>query len=211
MKIDIKIPQSVNQISKGIIKAVLPDIEKDFKNKIKQIKRELPYLINSIVTSAPEYRELTQGNLRLELGILDPEAKVEGLIDAWSKSIQYKHTPVKLTGNKISASFSASMIKADFEDVLGSDYAYVTDNLRGYSLPWLEWLMLYGTLPIVSGYDIVFGINKRSRTGGAVMRAGAGSWSVPSEVAGTISDNWITRSIANSSSQINQLLERTLG
>lgn len=67
--------------------------------------------------------------------------------------------------------------------------------MRGYQLPWLKWLLVEGTKPIVKNYAVKFGPNKSSRTGMAVMVNSSSNWSVPSEFAGTISSNWISRAI----------------
>jgi hypothetical protein len=100
------------------------------------------------------------------------------------------------------------MIKSDFSDVLGSDYAIMTDNIRGYSLPWLKWLLLDGTAIIIDNYTVTMGYNKYSRTGGAVMTRTGGAWRVPPQYSGTMDDNWITRSIENSKDEIDNLIIR---
>ena len=100
------------------------------------------------------------------------------------------------------------MIRSDFSDVLSSDSGFVIDALRGYQLPWLEWLLLEGNKAIISKQEVIIGPNKFSRTGLAIMRPSNKSWRVPSEFAGTIKDNWITRAIDNSESQINELLDK---
>ncbi|NCA31122.1 MAG: hypothetical protein EBS93_10465 [Chitinophagia bacterium] len=100
------------------------------------------------------------------------------------------------------------VVSIDYADVLSSDDALVIDNLRGYNLPWLEWLLLEGNKIIVRKQQVEFGPNIASRTGNAIMRPSNKSWRVPSEFAGTITNNWITRAIDNSESQIYDLLDR---
>lgn len=210
MKYNIRIPQSVNEISKGMLSKVLPEIKKDFLISIKQIRSELPGIVHDIVTSAPEYNELLSGRLRLELGIPDAASKIAELISHWSSNVQIKFTPPAIKGLRITGSFGAYMFKADFEDVLGSEAAYVVDGIRGYTLPWLEWLLLKGNAPIIDQHIIVFGSSSRSRTGGAIMRsARRGDWGVPREYSGDISNNWITRSIDRSYDRVQSLLDRS--
>ena len=81
------------------------------------------------------------------------------------------------------------------------------DSLRGYSLPWLQWLLLDGTKVLIDSHQVVIGPNLRSRTSMAIMRPGSG-WSVPNEFAGTQNNNWLTRAIDSSSDSINNLLKR---
>jgi hypothetical protein len=74
-------------------------------------------------------------------------------------------------------------------------------------LPWLQWLLLEGNATIVRNYTVSFGPNRFSRTGFALMRPSLQSWKVPSEFAGTINDNWITRAIDGAESNIQKLLD----
>ena len=207
MKISFKLLESDKTVSNKILKALLSDIKVFVNKSFNKIKQQLPPIIITSIKSAPEYDQLINGNLRLELGIADPNTKVAGLIDIWSKNIVYNYTKPEIKNNKIKASFSIEMIKSDFSDVLGSDYAIVIDSLRGYSLPWLEWLLLDGSKSIVKNYEVIFGPNPASRTGSAIMSPSSDSWGVSSSYAGTIGDNWITRSIDAAEGQISNLFD----
>ena len=202
-----KILEKQNAIATGILKAVLPDIQKDFHRSINLIQRNLPSLVTEIVQSSPEYGSLIGGQLMLELGIPDASSKIAGLIRKWSSNIRYKIKHPAVVGHKIKGSFSAELFKADFSDVLGTSDAMV--QATRYELPWLNWLVLQGNIPLVREHTIEFVNTPRSRTGGALMTNTGGSWSVPPSYAGTIADNWITRSIENHSHLIRQLLERS--
>lgn len=209
MRLKLTVTEPTALITKNILKAFLPEITKNVSKGITIIKSELPLLVNKAVTTSPEYQQLIGGTLKLELGIPNASTKIAGLISTWSSSINYRYVLPKISGNKIISVFSANVFKSDFSDVLGTEYAQVADSLRGYSLPWLEWLLLKGNAPIIRDHQVVFGYNKRSRTGQAIMRVNTKkSWSVPSPYSGTISDNWITRSINNISPDINNLLDR---
>lgn len=208
MGISVKILQSQNEIAKGILKTVLPDIRADIDKGVSLVKRQLPILVNSIITTSPEYASILGGKLKYDFGIPNSNEKLAGLIDTWSKNIQFSYKAPYIAGSQIQARFSASLFKADFSDVLGTDYAQVYDTIRGYSLPWLQWLVFYGNIPIIDNYQVVMVNNAASRTGRALMRRSGGAWRVPSEFSGTIGDNWITRSIDQKSAEINTLLER---
>jgi hypothetical protein len=144
------------------------------------------------------------------LGIPDASSKIYSLINMWISNMVIDYNPPTMTNSSIRSSFSAKLIRANFSDVLGTDETYINDSLRGYSLPWLEWLLLDGNAIIIPNYDVVMGSNPRSRTGSAVMRGSTSSWKVPDQFSGTISDNWITRAISNSQDKIQKLLERAL-
>lgn len=207
MKISFSIPQSVDVLSKDILKAFLPDVRFEFDKAINRIKGTLPNLVYDIVRNSPEYDSIVSGQLKYELGIPDGIDKITALIGVWSKNIFYKYSPPKISGYRITASFRADLFKANFSDVLGMNEAQVYDTLRGYSLPWLQWLVLDGSVPLIPHHHVELVNSDRSRTGGALMRFG-GNWGVPSSFTGTIADNWITRAIDARSSSIEQLVER---
>lgn len=209
MEIKIKVVESLNQINKGILNSFVKDIKQDIDRGVSIVKKQLPQLVNSIVISSPEYSSLLGGTLKYELGIPDANTKIAAMIDIWSTNILYKYNPPTVKGSSIVSSFSASLFKADFSDIIGTDYAKVYDRIRGYNLPWLQWLVFYGNAPLIDDYQVILKNSSASRTGRALMRRKEGSsWRVPSEFSGIISDNWITRAIAAKSADIESLLER---
>lgn len=210
MLFKLKILESNGQISQEIMRALLPDIIDYFKDIIYYLKVNLPPIVRNAIINTTEYQSILSGQLQYELGIPDPESKLSGLLDIWSQNIKVVYNAPTVSGNKIKGSFSVNMIRVDFSDVLYSDYAIVYDTLRGYSLPWLEWLLLEGNKTIISNYGVVIGPNRSSRTGMAVMRQGSGSWKVPSQFAGTIGDNWITRAIDSAEGEIENIINKAL-
>lgn len=208
MRYNIKILESNSEIEKKILDALVEDCRKFFQKSIRDIKSKLPTIIRTAIQDSPEYKSLVSGDLQYEIGIEDAANKTNGLINIWINSmlIDYK-LPTRKSGS-IKGSINIRMIKSNFDDVLGTDYAIITDKIRGYSLPWLEWLLLDGTKTIVRNYEVVLGPNPRSRTGYAIMKSNKSeSWSVPPEYAGTVADNWITRSIDGAEESISQLLD----
>lgn len=209
MEIKLKVVESLNQINKGILNSFVQDIKKDIDRGVVVVKNELPKLVNSIIVSSPEYSSLLGGTLKYELGIPDANTKIAAMIDIWSTNIQYQYKPPAVRGPNIISTFSASLFKADFSDIIGTDYAKVYDRIRGYNLPWLQWLVFYGNAPLIDDYQVILRNSSASRTGRGLMRRKEGyTWRVPSEFSGIISDNWITRAIAAKSGDIESLLER---
>ena len=208
MKFNINIVETDKQISDQILSALIPQIDKYLKNSLQSVRKELPGIIKNILINSPEYVSLIGGQLQYEFGIPDPANKLSEIFDIWTNNISINYKAPTASAGKIRASFSVSMIRSDFADVLSSDASLVIDNLRGYSLPWLEWLLLEGNKTIVSKQEVVIGPNKFSRTGFAIMRQSNKSWKVPAQYAGTIRNNWITRAIDDNESIIEDLLNR---
>ena len=210
MNFKLKILESNKTIIRAISEALLPEVKIFMDGAFSTIKKELPNIVSTAIYNSPEYNSLINGKLKYEFGLVDADIKVKGLLDIWINNINYDYNPPAIVSGRIKSKFSASLIKIDFSDVLGTSFAEMTDIARGYSLPWLEWLLLDGTKTIIDQYDVIIGPNEYSRTGYAIMSPSSRSWSVPSEFAGSVGDNWITRSIDSASSQINQLLMKAL-
>lgn len=212
MRLSLKILESNKEIAQRVAKALLPEIKNYMKNAIDKIKKDLPSVVYTGIINSPEYTSIIGGQLKYELGIPNPETKIASLLQTWTDNIYVTYVPPTIiTSGSIKSSFDVSMIKTDFSDVLSSDDAFVFDQERGYSLPWLKWLLLDGSVPIIKDHQVVIGRNSRSRTGMAVMRQSrTKSWAVPSKFAGTEADNWITRAIDASKSDVESLIKRTL-
>lgn len=210
MLFKFKLLEDSRSISRSILEALEPEVSNYMKNVVKYIQANLPQVVRSAITNTPEYDSILNGTLKYELGIPDSSTKLSGLLELWSQNIQINYSAPKISNFTLRASFSANMIKVDFSDVLYSDYAIVYDALRGYSLPWLEWLLLEGNRTIIKNQSVVLGLNRSSRTGFALMKESISSWKVPSEYSGTISDNWITRALDGAENQINALIEKAL-
>ena len=208
MNLNIKILESDNEINKAILSALLPEVTNYMNNGISTIKRELPNIIKTAIENTPEYSSIMSGKLKYEFGIPDSSIKLNNLIDIWIDNIRYPYTKPTIMGNKINSTFEVNAIRADFAEVLYSNDALVIDNIRGYNLPWLEWLLLEGNKTIISKQEVVIGPNNFSRTGNAIMRDSKQSLKVPSEFSGTVTNNWITRAIDGVEGNIQSLLDR---
>ena len=208
--LSLKLIESNQEIQTAILKAMLPQIDSFMGSVVDRIKKGLPELISQAILTQPEYVSLTNGTLKLELGIPDPEQRVQELMNIWINNIQISYQKPKIVSAKIKSNISVKAIKADFSDILGKDVAEIIDFNTGSVIPWLEWLLLEGTSTLVKDYEVAFGPNSRSRTGYAIMIDSDSSWSVPSQYAGTLSDNWITRAISSYKDDIDELLQKAL-
>jgi hypothetical protein len=209
MKIKFKLLESNKDIESKILTALLSDVTDMIKNSGNKISATIKNIVINAIQSSPEYQSLISGSLKAEFGIPDPERRLSELLNLWTKKVSVIYKPPKISNSRITTSFKLELIRADLSDVLGSDIAIVTDSLSGKSVHWLEWLSLAGDKTIIKDYTVVYGRNRRSRTGLAIMRESVGSrWRVPAEFAGTINNNWITRSIDAVSDEIEQAIEK---
>lgn len=205
IKGSLKIVENTSQINKALLSALLPQVDSYFKNVFDKVSNKIQNIVIESIKAAPEYSSLANGTLKAEFGLPDSESRVSNIIDFW-KNIIVQYKPIKVKNNILSGNFIISMIKSDFSDAISLPAANFTTE-KGSQLNWLEWLLLFGNQTIIKDYEVELGPNPRSRTGLAVMKGViSGKWSVPADFAGTINNNWITRSIDNAEGQINKLL-----
>lgn len=210
MILSLKLIDNNSKIYTSILDALLPQVNKYMISSTNEIKSKIPNIIKTAIINTPEYESLINGKLKYELGINNSTEKLAGLVELWTSRILVSYNKPRISMNKIISSVSINMIRVDFSDVLYSEYAYVVDNFRGYSLPWLEWLLLEGNRTIVKDHSVKIGLNKHSRTGLAIMVPSKQSWRIPSEFAGTINNNWITRALDNAEENIIYSINRII-
>jgi hypothetical protein len=203
--INVTILESNDQIAQSILKALLPQVNDLLNSAFYKVKDNIITLVQNAIVNSPEYGSLLSGTLQLEFGIPDSASRLEQILSFW-KFIDVEYSKAKISGQKISGSFAISMIRSDYSDVLMSSAATLNTE-KGQQLNWLEWLLLFGDKTIIKEYNVQFGSNPRSRTGGAIMKvSSSGKWGVPPQFAGTASNNWITRAMDSVEDQINNLL-----
>ena len=79
---------------------------------------------------------------------------------------------------------------------------------KGTSLDWLKWLLTMGDTPIIFGYDFLPTPGQGRSRGGTMV--GGSMWRIEPKFAGTINDNFITRSISGKEKILEQILTRLL-
>lgn len=205
----IDILESNEQISKNILKALLPEVNKFLKKSFSKCEKTIPDIVITAIKSSRTYDSLTSSNgtLRLHFGLSNSQSAVDSIVKALDNIVlDYKKPSIK--GNQITGGFSLSMVRSDYSDIINLPAAKVK-TAKGEVLDWLQWLLLFGDKTIIKNYEVKIGNNKRSRTGGAVMVKG-GRWGVPPEFAGTIKKNWITEAIDSIEDQVQNLLAKSL-
>lgn len=194
-----------------ILESLKDQMQDVFNSSIPKIQTKIRAAVKNALQAQPEYEALTRGNLRYELGVPDSQNRADSIIDTWINNMSLEKSIIKMNNQGLSGGFSLSMISSDFADVLMLPAATVTDESNGYSLPWLKWLLLDGGKIIVKDYSVVFGPNRASRTGFAIMKKDKSSnWRVPPEFAGTISNNWATRAIDSLDESISNIIQEEI-
>jgi hypothetical protein len=207
VKYSVRLIESDSTIRKLILEALQEDVEQTFRKALPNITKNIQELINKTIKNTPEYQSLLNGQLKFEFGLYDSQNQADKIVDTWSNNINIDMKPIKINNAGLSGGFSLGMIASNLQDVLSLAEASMIDTDRGYSLPWLQWLLKDGGKVLVKDYKVVLGPNPYSRTGYAIMRSDSSSnWRVPPEFAGTITNNWVTRAIDSLSDEINSII-----
>lgn len=207
MRLSLALVESDSQFRKLILDALAQDVSSTISRSIPEITSGLKELLSKALKDEPEYASLTNGKLRAELGIADV-AVVDSIVEKLCDTIDVVSRPITVNNTGLSGGLTITAISGDnIGGLIGDSDAFVNDTQRGYSLPWLEWLTLKGTSPIIKDYEVKFSSSPYSRTGMALMVSNDGSaWSVPPEFAGVAENNWTTRAIERIDKDITQTI-----
>jgi hypothetical protein len=202
MIFEMSILESDSQIRALILEAMRGHMQQAINSSSKDTINEIKTIILDALKTEPEYESLKSGTLRYELGIPDPGV-VDSIIDKMVNTLMLNSKPIGITNFGLTGGYELTMIKSDdINGILDSEEAVVNDATRGYTLPWLRWLLLEGNKPIVKSYEVKLTPSKSSRTGMAIMVESNKNWRVPAEFSGSIANNWTTRAIEKTEKSI---------
>jgi hypothetical protein len=209
MKFSINLLESDDQIKSMIFKTIIDKLSITIDKSLSPINEGIKTIVREALKQEPEYASLVSGKLRAELGI--PDSSVINLVvDALVDTLQVNKQPLTSSSTGIKGGFIMNMMKSDdLGGVLYSSISSVSDS-KGYSLPWLEWLLLQSNTPIVKNYSVKYGPSPYSRSGMAIMVPSKDSWRVPPEFAGSQNDNWTTRAISTIDKSVYNLIQNTI-
>lgn len=214
MKFSVSLLESDQQVRTLILDELSKRLSSGLQKSIGPLTRAIKTIVLNALQSQPEYQSLMSGQLRKEFGISNTN-NVNIVIENLVNTLSITTSPIKITNAGLSGGITINMIPSDnFGGALNDQSANVVDEDRGYSLPWLEWLLLKGTDIIVRNYEVKFGSNPNSRSGDAIMVTSSKNWRVPPEFVGTQRNNWTTRAIESAEedliNNIQSIVERNL-
>jgi hypothetical protein len=209
MKFSLNLLESDDQIKSMILKSIIDKLSIVIDKSLSPITEGIKSIVKEALKQEPEYASLISGKLKAELGIPDSSV-VDLVVDALVNTIQVSKQPLSSNNNGIKGGFVMTMMKSD--DLGGVIYANISSvvDAKGYSLPWLEWLLLRSNTPIVKNYSVKYGSSPYSRSGMAIMVPSKDSWRVPPEFAGSQNDNWTTRAVSTIDKSIYNLIQNTI-
>lgn len=210
MNISIKILESNQQITKSILQILQKELSKTISKAIPFIQQKIIESLKQALKQEPEYSSLLAGKLKAELG-LPNSISIDSIIEQLADTTTVTAKPISIVSNGLGGGILIRAIQSDnISNIIFSDQAYVVDS-KGYSMPWLEWLLLKGNeTAIVKQYDVKYGSYPTSRSGMAVMVKSDQNWRVPPEFKGTAEDNWTTRAISRIDTEITKIIQQEI-
>jgi hypothetical protein len=209
MKFSLSLLDKNSEIRSEILKAMKEHLESSLTKTINYIEPKIRILVRQAIHNEPEYSSLISGDLRKEFGIADV-SNVDVVINKVINSMNINKKNIKINNSGLSGGITLTIVPSDFAGIIDNPSAFVIDNERGYSLPWLEWLLLKGGEIIVRSFEVEYGSNPKSRSGEALMVSSSKNWRVPAQFSGTIRNNWITRALSTTEDKILQIIRSGL-
>jgi hypothetical protein len=210
MKITVSLLESDSVIRQQIFQSLKQDLTNVMARSRISILDKIKIVLAQALKEEPEYSSLANGDLRLQFGIPDPTA-VDQVVQKLAETVDIKMIPITISSLGLKGGFTLTALKSDdMGGVVSDSSAMVNDSARGYSLPWLEWLLYKGNEIIVRKFDVELGPNPNSRTGMAVMVGSNNNWRVPPAFVGTITNNWTTRAIDRIEKQVGDIIQKTI-
>jgi hypothetical protein len=209
-KRSLKIIESPRVVKARILFELREVISKAYKRAKPRIEIRSRILIRGHLYQSDTVQSLLNGQLRADFGLSGPDAHnaVSQILDVISRSIN-----VDFVINKANlvGSIKLDLLPVNISQITGiSAGSYINSGRKGGEISWLEWLLTKGTQIVVDGYHINYedGL-KHSRSGKAEMRK-TGHFRINPSYAGTVDDNFITRSIGETSDEIFTIISSEL-
>lgn len=210
MILGLTVLNSSDDIANSILKELSDKVNKLLSRSVTSIESDLKPIIDDSIRSQPEYTSLLTGTLKAELG-LPNSSMVDEAVDFFVNSIKVNGKNIKYSVNKgIYGSLKIELVSDQtIAQALYNNFANVQD-VKGYIVPWLQWLLLEGNSILVKNYEVQYGNSPYSRSGMAIMVESNASWSVPNAFSGKLNNNWITRAINSVEQEIVSIIVTNL-
>jgi len=194
--LSLKLVESDNVITAKIYKAYAKELEKHFRSVSGSLLSSLRPIITSALSSSPEIQSMSGGLLQADFGLTSNPGP--SIVNSIISTLALKTEKVSTNGKIITGGFTVVMQPQDYSNLFSLPVA--TQIIEGGSLPWLKWLLTLGDTIIIANFGVEYG--PYGRTGRARMTEESRPFKVNSAFSGTVDDNFITRAIQRSKSQI---------
>lgn len=193
----MKIKETTQQLVDKIKNILKDQARARIRKNQPRVRSLIKYELYNAIYECPEMESLRSGKLKWDFGLdFDPSMAIS---EAVSGAFKTKY----IENQSTVAQFEIDIQPLSYLEVLELPEA-VQITERGEVLPWLEWLLTYGsTIVCIDGFGVKYA--SAGRSGGAVMIEGYNfgqPFMVDPLYAGTKGDNFITRAISANKDKI---------
>jgi hypothetical protein len=211
MTISLRITDSISVIEKNLNTAIASYINEKLTSNTNNIIAEISAHIPNWIISQPEINSLLSNDNSSLAGYFGIPSDVGSVVDAIVNSIvgSLSFKFVNFNNSLTKGGFEIYIQPSNFANLLGLKEGHTI--YQGGDLHWLDWLLIRGDAIIVSNYQY----NPATGLGrsGLGHMVGGGSFRVPPQYAGTITENFVTRALSGNEQDrvITNIFDKYLG
>lgn len=195
----IEITTSPSEFKKMVMQAIADHINSIAIKIAADVTETIKPLVYDAVHDCHEMQALRSSDLRAAMGLNPPQARDVSKQIAESVSSSLIVESGKVTPKNLSTMISIYVQPAGLDNVLsvgGSTVNYTSTEGKQVTIPWLDWLLTEGDRILVSGFSLELGQGLGRSWGGRMVETPTGSWRIEPQYAGTLTDNFVTRALA---------------
>lgn len=198
-------------LEKELMKIIRDELNRAFREAEPKINEKFRSMLLDEIRNCKEFASLRDDSprsLKGEFGVVDPEERINALLDLWSKQFYIQHNNIVLSNNGLSGGFDIFAIDPEYREAseIGK---FVSEN--GFTVPWLEWLALAGNKYVIANYHVRFGRIPKSRTGLALMiKSSKANYRVNPSFSGKVDNNFITRAFGKITGVIPSIINQEI-
>lgn len=201
----MRIVQTNAQLRTLMNKLLAKEGDKALRNASPRIKRRVKELVTAALASSKEISEISSGVLRLDFGLTqDPTVEI---INSVANSVYVEVRRIRATKSKFGGGVTIAVQPSNYSNLLSLPGAQ--QEIRGGSIPWLNWLLTRGDDIIIGNFGVEYG-SMYGRTGGARMSEEFSPFRVDPRYSGTPESNFITRSLAPYEKTISKIIKEEI-
>lgn len=164
------------------------------------VRPRVEKIVDLALESSTTWRAINSGALSKLLLIPASSASLGEIKKTIIEGIRIERGVLTIAGNEIKSSFNVSLLKDDYSDITSlATGSYMTANSK--LVPWLNWLLFYGTEPVLYRMKLV------ASARGTLMVPAPTDLSIPSAYAGIKDDNFLTKALKPLEDDIGKIIE----
>jgi hypothetical protein len=207
MVANIRLTQSVAQIEKEIMGALVKEVNYTFRNSMGKMLSPIRRIVSSAIESSPVISSLNGGVLRADFGIPKGKDVTSAIVASVANSTVINMKRFSFSGKKISGGLFVYVQPSSFANLLSLSVGEVVTE-KGTRLPWLDWLLNLGDQVIIADFGVEYA--NAGRSGAGHMTSQARPFKVNTSFSGTTGNNFITRALDRHVGEIASVIERSL-